>query len=59
MFFFVLLLVDFGLGLLTSFIFYKPTSLKAHSPIRGIIAHGTMKGRLDHSIIFLNQTNGE
>jgi len=45
-------------GQLTSFMFilsyedgfYKPTVLKVHPPISGVIEHATMPGRLQHSI---------
>ena len=51
--------LNFGPGQLKSFMFIlryvaiscKPTILKAHPPISGIKAHGTMQGRLEHSFI--------
>ncbi len=48
----ILLLLNFGLGQLTSFMsihsYCKPTFLNVHPPIT---AHATMPGRLEHSII--------
>jgi hypothetical protein len=43
--------------------FHKPSVLKVYPPIRGITAHATMPGRLEHSIIsfcstLLIQMNG-
>jgi hypothetical protein len=57
--FFFILLLDFGPGQLTSFMFilsyeagfYKPTVHKVPPPISGITAHATMPGRLEHFIV--------